>query len=74
MYAAATDSHYHMTAVLPQADDGTPTMPAENCLGFQAGPAVLTGVRLTPEAVGGTKFAQVDVQFKNLTVEPIQWQ
>lgn len=74
VYATATDSRYHVTAVLPQADSGTLTMPADNFADFQGGPGTLTLARLTKESVGGTSFSGVDVQFKNLTVERIQWQ
>jgi hypothetical protein len=74
MYAIASDSRYHISAVLPQPDSGTLTIPADQFADFQAGPGTLTLARQTAEAVGGTQFNGVDVQFKNVTVESIVWQ
>ena len=74
VYATATDSRLHITAVLPQPDGGTLSMPAENFSEFQAGPGAITLARQTSSTIGGTAFAVIEVTFKNLTVESIQWQ
>jgi hypothetical protein len=54
VYATATDSRFHVTLVLPQPDNGTLTMPADNFADFQAGPGTIALVRLTTESIIST--------------------
>jgi hypothetical protein len=72
--ALAADGRGHFTFTLPEVENGTISMPADNFTQFQGGPGVLTVSRETTNSPGGTPFRSVTLHFKNITQVAIVWQ
>jgi hypothetical protein len=72
--AIAVDSRAKWFFTLPASETGTLSIPASQFKDFQPGPGTLALVRITTNRPGGSPFADLSVEYQNITQLQVTWQ